>query len=797
MVKIADKAKKLLLVIAVAALIPLSPARGTIASVTLTPAAPTPLSNGLSYYLAGITYNFEVNVIDPDITGWAQLTNVQITIPNTTNIVLQINPAGTGLNLPVTVVSGNVIAVADIPAPSTFNNCTVIFKVTIRWDTPESAFALNNIAASATTSFPVVNTSNAAVNTSYGVCSTMRIMNFVQDGVASDGLVNQYHDPFNITGTPVYNVPGVTVADAIATVDPGEITGTTLLLNGVPSGLTSPAGPGVTYGVPTATVTGFGANTWRVRAATLTAGGPEISQNSLAVNCDEVEITGISFINGGGINSPAYYRSVNIPGTEVRITARMRNSLNPMVGNTTVRIRNFTDGQNIDVLIPNGGTTGTALVPNPTVLPPDPGTAQKFYRAEQILGGAFGGDAVQGQNVSTRINQPGAVSIYWDRNDAPGADSAPFTPWGGISATAYSITFNWTALVNAAPDQDFYSYRIYYRESGAALFQQVDRNTPGFAALGNIASSTSTIDGLTPLTNYDYYITAVDVFGNEVSLANSLPGTGTFETVGTLASTITVEISDGITFFRDSTFTMPPGPDNPANRTLRQSAIRVKVFIVAAGDLPDIVNIIVADNTTGDLIDGTGVIDPVLVENDPSGFYRVTTLKTGANEWVGYIADTNPLIVSGTSVKFIIETIKDGISSYADNDSETELPPGNPNDYPYTFMIGGVPQFQPWPTRILNNVITSANPRAYPSYYLTDDAYVTISIYDIKGRIVKTIVDNSFRRGGHNIKEGGWAGDNKSKKKVGIGLYYVHVKAKRVSDGKVIINSFQKVVMAK
>ena len=74
---------------------------------------------------------------------------------------------------------------------------------------------------------------------------------------------------------------------------------------------------------------------------------------------------------------------------------------------------------------------------------------------------------------------------------------------------------------------------------------------------------------------------------------------------------------------------------------------------------------------------------------------------------------------------------------------------------------------------------------------------MSIIVYDIKGRVVKTLLDKAYRSGGQNIKEDGWQGDNKSNKKVGVGLYYIHFKGERVSDGKVILDSFQKVVMAK
>jgi hypothetical protein len=119
------------------------------------------------------------------------------------------------------------------------------------------------------------------------------------------------------------------------------------------------------------------------------------------------------------------------------------------------------------------------------------------------------------------------------------------------------------------------------------------------------------------------------------------------------------------------------------------------------------------------------------------------------------------------------------------------------NDYEWTFAISTPTKFKPWPTRILNNVITSKNPVAYPAYYLSEDAFVTITVYDIKGRPLVSLLDNAFRLGGQNIKEGGWRGINRSNRKLGVGLYYVNITAKSAASGKVILNSFQKVVIAR
>lgn len=781
-------------------LFPVTGARGTINSITLTPADPTTMSSGVGYYLAGKTYSFSVNVIDPDITGWAGISDVRITIPNSTNIVVSIAPSGTGTDLPVTVVSGTVNAVANVTG--TYNNCTITFKVTFRWDTPENLTAsTQSVVAQATTT----NTRTDTRSVYYGICSSIKILNIAASGTAADGMINPWHDAFNVTGSVVYNVSGAGAADQVhlrADATNAEISNLELYIDGAASGFTdADETDGVSITVNAGTITTLGNRALRVRATMATAGGPETSSNNLTLICDRVEITGITFFNGGGVDSPSYYRSINVPGpsagqsaTQVRITARMQNGLGPMVGNIQVTLENITHGGTTAVNIFNGQTSGVAYLSYPTTLPAADNTNADSYQVSAISGGSYSGDAA-GQNSAARVTQVANPVVYWDNVDPPGGASSPFTGWLGFSQTAFSLTFNWTPLASGAPDGDFYTYRLYYKKSAATTWTIVDRNTTGFTSLGTISTGTVTINNLQPVTEYDYYMTAVDVFGQEVIQAYRAPK-DPFDTASTIASTVQVSITDGIDAFEDDTFTKDA---NSSARKLRKTAVRVNMFIVGVEDLPDGVNIIGIPNVMNPATDGniisSGVIDGALTEN--VHYYRYSSIKTGSNQWVGYIPDSSPLVAVGANTGFILEMIKGGVKSYADHNSELEAAPGNPNNYEWTFSITSQPTFQPWPTRVLNNVITDANPIAYPAYYLTDNAYVTIKAYDIKGRPVATLLDNVYRAGGQNIKEGGWRGDNRSNRKLGVGLYYLHFQAKRASDGRTILNSFQKVVMAR
>ncbi len=814
--------------------------RGTITSITLTPANPTTMSNALGYYLAGKAYVFTVNVVDPDVTAWNQITDVRITIANTTNIVVRntaafgfgASPLAADTAFAVTVDSGTVNASGLVTAGSTYNNFTAQFTITFRWDTPASVWAAGrNVTGSATTNNPAVNTLTDTRLVSYGVVSTITIVGFAQSDDAADGRVNPWHTAFNVTGTIAYNIPGAVAADAVhlvADAGVGEINVISLLHSGG-SAIADDDNDETSLSIPVPAewmndtpgwVNARGNRTWSIQTTMNTPGGPETSANTLAINCDRIQITNIQFLAGGGVNPPPrYYRSVNLPGTQVRVTAQLEFAGTAMVGNTTIRVGEYTGADNptgatSDVVIANGQTIGVAaLTYPPGAATPAGDTTPLRYGAIRIFGGAYDGAAAGavGQYITTfvpalpnplRITQPAYPTyiIYWDNEDPPGDNGAEFTPFDAAQPTATSLTFTWTALDPMIDDDhDFYSYRIYYRENGTLPWITIDRNTAGFAALANIATNTASLQGLVPLTTYDYFISAVDVFGNEVfilspaSVIHGAPGPNWGE-MQTLALSILAEVTDGIANYLDASFTANA---LPSARPVRVTGIRVRFHITGTADtLPETVNMIVAQEPgAGDLISG-GIVDPGAMP-----WYRINCVKTGPNTWTGYIPDTNPLIAIGTDVRFVIEMIRGASTTYADHNSELEVPAGippvTPNDYEWNFNVITPTTFKPWPTRILNNVITDKDPVAYPAYYLSEDAYVTIKVFDIKGRPVATLLDNAFRKGGQNIKEGGWRGDNKANRKLGVGLYYIQIEAKSVSSGKVILNSFQKVVMAR
>ncbi len=795
------------------------------------------IAAGEFYYAVGHTYNFDVRV-RTYVVDFSSLTDVRLTIPSgnpktSSDIVIRVDASVASGS--ATIVSGGGSATFTRGANPTDFIVTISYTVTVSTvETPYTAGVLNASAESTYRAGFVVNATTIQ-NHTYGITRSARVV-ISQFGDAIDNLVNPWHGAFDITGDIVYAVPGAipgtdNVDESIITQDPVLVyeynssaidTDTTIIDNNNDGdGLRStlefnvPADWFYNNALPD---DGIGSYTWKVRTTIL--GIPSqvlLADPPLDILCDKIEIIGMSFHNGGGLdNPPDYHRNIYTAGTQIQVLAQMQYG----GGNTTVDAYidveyNYGGGvQTTTVIIP-AGTNGSAVwyeIKNPTSVDVPTGTtlgpfSDYFITSVTGAGGIFGGD---GQNVAGRFTHTGYTppSIHWDNADPPGDDgSNMFTPWISTTSTVNAITLNWTPLDPAA-NPVFSSYRIYYKPVLAQAWNMIDENTdsPTTDSLGQISTGTYTITGLQSITEYEYYLTAIDIYGNETLSANrahaGTPG-DLSHTVTTAAYGLEISVTDGITLYDNTA--MENDNTNPAIRPLLATSIRFEVDISGA-DQPGEINVIIA-NTTADGFDSNPPNDGVFdlhpdIENEvsaswdkpaaPDGFFRIPISKVAPNKWAGHISSENPLIVPANNCKFILEVLQGTTPSYYGFD-----PDQNMNDVQWTFSIIDPPKVTPWPTRILNNVITSKNPVAYPAYYLTDDAYVTIIAYDIKGRPVATLLDNAFRRSGQNIREQGWRGTNKAGRKLGVGLYYVHIKAKRVSDGKTIINKFEKVVMAR
>ncbi|MFC1669785.1 fibronectin type III domain-containing protein [Spirochaetota bacterium] len=767
-----------------------------VTSVTLTPATPNTLSNGKAYYLAGVTYTFRVQATDPTAVSKADWSQIRLNFRDVPAATVRQSCDISLVTDSATVQTGVVVENVTDNTAGPYTNIDYTITVTFRWDCADFNSAPNN-QIEAVVSGAGSLTDTKTIN--YGVCASIQVLNFTQDGVASDGRVNPWHQAFVVSGRIVYFVTDESITDRVYGIDSTEMTtalGSNLLLDGAPTAFydnSYGAADYCSYNIP-AEYMGLtlGNRIWRISVPMSTPGGPEVSQNSLTINTDRIDVDSITFYNGGGINSP-YYRSTNIPGTRIQIEATLQNGGGSIVGNTYFVV---TDGDNnYTVQINDGQTTGNVLIdPLPNITQVPNGTTSPItYQVVRIYGGAYDGNVngSVGQYSPAQIVQPAIQTIYWDNNDWPGSGD-PFTSWGGKSSTVGTMTLGWGELNTTGPDYDgdFDSYLIYYRKKGDTPWLIIDKDVN--ASLGDISTNSYTITGLFPLTEYEYYIKASDIFGNIVPDANAVcegaPGSD-YNSTNTSASSISVTISDGVTQYPNSAF---DSNGTAATRPLRQTAIRVSLEIITAGESPSAINLILADDSNATDLENNGT----LTGTEGVDYYRISCSKTGPNTYRAFIPETHALIAIGSNIRFIVELVKGGGTTYSDHDSEDEDPPGNPNDKEWTFAISTPTNFRPWPVRILNNVITRKNPAAYPSYYLNADAYVTIRVFDIKGRPVATIIEKALRKGGQNVREQGWRGINKYRRKLGVGLYYIHIKAKRASDNRVILNKFKKVVVA-
>ncbi|MDY6970363.1 MAG: hypothetical protein SVR08_17155 [Spirochaetota bacterium] len=527
-----------------------------------------------------------------------------------------------------------------------------------------------------------------------------------------------------------------------------------------------------------------------------------------------VRVTNILFRNGVGRGPThssydqisSYYRGYGFPGTTIEITAQMQvgTEWRSMYGDTVFTVT-YSDGVNsgtFDVAVSSGQNIGSAEIPyNDST-----GFDSTWITSNTTVIWSYTVTTVSGEYAGA-LTSSTTESINWDRDDPP--DSALFPPASdseiAVSTTTTSFRLSWnpTDTSTNAPiyNEDFYEYRIYYQAQGESEWRLWNgamdstlrgiENNPTPSPVDDSAlhfqngRKYTTIPNLDVFTLYYYYITSVDVFGNETPQP-----TAPFQ-LRTQPFSIYINISDGIDSYNDFS-----DLSNPQLRTMREINIKVEIVIVTSKSQPDTVRVWFSyNNAAPDIIDDTtspnSINQSAFSENTLFSVEAVSTNKPSL--WIAYLSTHTPVISDGNAVRFIIESSSNNISTFSDKDISDE----DPNDDEWTFYIQKQKTLTPWPARILNNVITKKNPIAYPSYYLSDDAYVTIKVYDIKGRPVSTLTDKAFRRGGQNIKEQGWMGTNKAQKKLGVGLYYIHFKAKRATDGKVILNKSKKVVISR
>ena len=822
------------------------PSKGfaALSTVTIT-SLPSPdiMSDGRGYFLAsGVnaakTYSFDIHFVNPGAGAQTDYDYFELTIPTDgADIVATWDADGGGMSLSP-AVAGELVAIRDNPYSDLlsvdWSNDTITFVIRFFWGAVPSINTSQPIVATVVSTFGgTVSKSDTAVLT-YGIAANPRVVSFAQNGEAADGKVlpvNRIDSTgnaadFNVTGRLVYDLPGYsgeTAADVIADDDISSVTlqlcnrdnnalnythGTTDTDNNLSYTILS------TQNIAPRTQGYY----WQVSTVFAGTGTTETSpsDNRLSIEINYCTVTGMRFLGGvgRGPTSPApdnlsrYYRRYGQAGTQVEITARMfldsGSGLN--MPNDTVYTVSYTNGSSTGTFlltVPANSQTGTAFLSYDAAggfldaWQASETTVPWTYSINGISSGAYGRQISGDGNAAAVTNV-----IYWDKNDPP-STGTPAINITRVALSANSFTLYWTPInYSVIGDEDIYEYRIYFREykqDNSEQWRVWDFNNDTTLRWPNLNEHITTegkyalIPGLKIYTVYEYYITAVDIFGNEISQANAGPLLVN-RIIRTQPYSVEIALSDGITLFDNASF----ADLTPQVRTLRRTNIKVDITIISAEEMPQKVYLWYASGDKDTLPD---IVNSAENRINSEGFnettlYSVEALKSAPNVFTAYLSTDAAVMIDQSAVRFIVQTESGGISAFIDSEVEPH-PLTNPNDDEWTLFISDTVNFKPWPVRILNNVLTSKNPICYPAYYLTDDAFVTIKVYDIKGRPVATLLDDAFRRGGQNIKENGWRGTNRSGKKLGIGLYYVHFTAKRSSDNKVILNKTLKMVVSK
>jgi len=160
---------------------------------------------------------------------------------------------------------------------------------------------------------------------------------------------------------------------------------------------------------------------------------------------------------------------------------------------------------------------------------------------------------------------------------------------------------------------------------------------------------------------------------------------------------------------------------------------------------------------------------PAMYQNDPEQWDIVGEAISDT-----IYTDTSWISVDPGNYRFAIKAV------YT---NEIESIPSFSNIVEKTFTDGENPAV-PAVTRMNNNYPNPFNPSTTISFSLKEDSDVTLRIYNVKGELVNTLVNQDLTAGNHNIV---WEGKDSSLRPVASGVYFYKMKAGRYTSTKKMI----------
>ena len=106
------------------------------------------------------------------------------------------------------------------------------------------------------------------------------------------------------------------------------------------------------------------------------------------------------------------------------------------------------------------------------------------------------------------------------------------------------------------------------------------------------------------------------------------------------------------------------------------------------------------------------------------------------------------------------------------------------NPYSFNYQLGNDPELSPISYLLYQNYPNPFNPITTFGYITPEDELVNITIYDLKGSIVKTLINNSQSAGYKTVK---WNATNNRNEPVSAGLYIYTIQAGKFKQTKKMV----------
>lgn len=150
---------------------------------------------------------------------------------------------------------------------------------------------------------------------------------------------------------------------------------------------------------------------------------------------------------------------------------------------------------------------------------------------------------------------------------------------------------------------------------------------------------------------------------------------------------------------------------------------------------------------------------------------RVISLTKEGNFWVGFISETDPEVKVGNIVNFIVSV-------------DNNLYYNNGEPWRYIIREYAVQKESEDTISVNNKINPSLGEKYYLIYKLNRKSFVNISIYNIRGELVRKLKNEEVNIGKHFVE---WDGRNDAGNLVAMGLYMACVQTSEYGDIRKII----------